>query len=78
MKRQIWFRKILWSYVPVHWKGVAAMAAIILPTVLAILAAPRILESIGVSGADGWPFLLLPLAVIAGWVVAERHSERAS
>ncbi len=34
MDREIWFRRWLWSYVPVHWKGLA----LILASVVSILA----------------------------------------
>ena len=33
MPEEIWFRKWLWSYVPVHWKGLVLIFA----TVVAVL-----------------------------------------
>jgi len=39
VEREIWFEKWLWSYMPCHWKGVAAMIAVITPTLAAIFLA---------------------------------------
>jgi len=36
MEREIWFEKWLWSYMPCHWKGVAAMFAVIALTLAAM------------------------------------------
>ena len=36
MEREIWFEKWLWSYMPCHWKGVAALFAVIALTLAAM------------------------------------------
>lgn len=74
-EREIWFHKGLWGYTPCHWKGLAVMAAIVLPTIAAVFVGQWLLSAIGVQHPDDWPFLLIFPAVIAGLIVAERHSE---
>lgn len=32
--REIWFSRILWSYLPAHWKGFAIAVAIIATTLM--------------------------------------------
>ena len=35
--REIWFRRVMWSYMPAHWKGVvypATIVAIVVPLCL--------------------------------------------
>lgn len=75
MEREVWFEKILWSYMPCHWKGVAVMAAFIIPTVVAILAGQWMLDVIGYRSADWLPFPLFFFpAFFSLLVVAKRHS----
>ena len=74
MQREIWFEKILWSYVPCHWKGWAAMTAIIAPTIAAIFLARYVTNAFGYKDGD-W---LMVAIFLAGWlsmmIVAKRHS----
>jgi hypothetical protein len=75
VRREIWFHKVLWSYIPCHWKGFAVMAAVIFPTVLAILAGQAALDAVGYASADWLPFpvFFIPaLLFLLG--VAKRHS----
>ena len=75
MRREIWFQKVAWSYIPCHWKGFAVMAAIILPTLAAITLAHTALDALGFSGADGLPFpIFLISAVLFLLGIAKRHS----
>jgi hypothetical protein len=74
MEREIWFEKILWSYMPCHWKGWAAMMAVGAPTLAAIFLAHHAAYALGYKH-DDW--LILPIA-LAGWLslmfIAKRHS----
>jgi hypothetical protein len=75
VRREIWFHKVLWSYIPCHWNGFAVMAAVIFPTVLAILAGQAALDAVGYASADWLPFpvFFIPaLLFLLG--VAKRHS----
>jgi peptidoglycan/LPS O-acetylase OafA/YrhL len=71
--REIWFDRVLWSWVPCHWKG----WALILGVVAAANASFWLL--IWVSGEmnkanAGWPYLVLIPFIALGWWLAERHS----
>ena len=74
MEPEIWFRKWLWSYVPVHWKGLALMFGAVVATFacfgLLVLAAqywqrPAIAFTIPV------PFLYI---LITTFRIARRHA----
>lgn len=75
MDREIWFDKILWSYMPCHWKGWAVIAAFVVPTILAITLAESALDWLGYTGADWLPFLLFfpPMFFLLDRV-SKRHS----
>jgi hypothetical protein len=47
VRREIWFDKVLWSYIPCHWKGWAVSVAFVLPTVLGSLLGQSILDHLG-------------------------------
>jgi len=55
MNRNVWFQKVLWSYMPCHWKGWAILFAIALPTVIAIIVTQKALVALGHSEADWLP-----------------------
>ena len=75
MDREIWFEKILWSYMPCHWKGVVAMAVVIFPTVVLILIAEFLFRRLGYDSlADLSFFIFLIPAWISLLVIAKRHS----
>jgi hypothetical protein len=75
MKRDIWFEKVAWSYIPSHWKGFAVMAAIILPTIAAIMLAQMLLINLGYKNAEWLPFVIFLIpAVLLLLGVAKRHS----
>lgn len=64
--REVWFRRVMWSYVPAHWKGViypVAIIAIIVP--LSLL-------------ADTYNPALSFIPLLAGWALVmwlcSRHS----
>jgi prolipoprotein diacylglyceryltransferase len=75
VKREIWFEKTAWSYMPCHWKGVAVMMAIIFATVSAIVLAQKAMDGLGYANADWLPFIAF---FFPGWLlllrVARRHS----
>jgi len=74
MQREIWFEKILWSYMPCHWKGWAAMMAVIAPTLAAFFLVQYAANALGYKH-DDW--LVIPI-LLAGWLsmmkIAKRHS----
>jgi len=68
--REIWFDRVLWSYMPCNWKGWAliaagAAAANAIVWLLICLLHP--------SDGDPTPFLAAAAVVVLLWVVAERH-----
>jgi len=75
MRREIWFHKVLWSYIPCHWKGWAVIVACVLPVGLGSDLGVSALDHFGYPEADWVPFLLLFLpAWISLFVIAKRHS----
>jgi hypothetical protein len=72
--REIWFERVLWSYMPCHWKGVAVMAVVIVPTITCVFLGQWIIGAIGVQDAEQWPFVLIFPGVITGLIIANRHS----
>ena len=75
MDHEIWFEKVLWSYMPCHWKGWAAMAVIIFPAVALMLITQSVLSGLGYSRAADLSFFVF---FIPAWVsllaIAKRHS----
>jgi len=74
VEREIWFDKVLWSYMPCHWKGWAILFALIIPTVLTILLGQAAFVYLGWKSIDGLPFLLIFPAVLWLSAIAKRHS----
>ncbi|MBB4155290.1 hypothetical protein GGQ80_003210 [Sphingomonas jinjuensis] len=75
MRREIWFYKLLWSYIPCHWKGWAVIAAAVCFVDLGSSLGQSTLDHFGYPEADWVPFLLLFFpAWIALLVIAKRHS----
>ena len=75
MKREIWFEKVLWSYMPCHWKGWAILFAIALLTVIAIMLTQKALAAFGHSDADWLPWVIFFLpALVSLMAIAKRHS----
>jgi len=75
VQREVWFDKVAWSYMPCHWKGVAVMAAVMLPAVVAIILGQMALDELGYGSVDWLPFpvFFIPaLLYLLG--VAKRHS----
>ena len=52
MDREIWFKKVLWSYQPCNATGFAVMLAVILPPALAISLSLSALDAIGYQCFD--------------------------
>lgn len=74
MEREIWFRKWLWSYVPVHWKGLA----LILAAVVGVLACFVILvlcaqyfQRPAIAFTIPVPFLYILITTLR---IAQRHA----
>jgi len=75
MKREIWFQKAGWSYIPWHWKGFAAMAVMGLPAAATGGAAIWMLNHWGYRDVALLPFFLMTgLAIIGLRAVAKRTS----
>ncbi|TFU03451.1 hypothetical protein EUV02_09785 [Polymorphobacter arshaanensis] len=74
MNREIWFEKVLWSYMPCHWKGFALIATFALGTVGAIIFGQMILKSMGISDANEWPLLIMLPAIAWVLAIAKRHT----
>lgn len=73
--REIWFRKVLWSYFPVSTKGWAFTVGLVVGGLALIFATQEALSLIGRSDlADYAGFVLVPV-IIFGWVISERHCE---
>lgn len=74
MSEEIWFRKWLWSYVPVHWKGLALMFGAIVSVFacfgVLVIAAERF-ESPGIAFTIPVPFLYILITTLR---IARRHS----
>lgn len=75
MRREIWFHRTLWSYIPCHWKGWAVIIAFVLPVGLGSSLGASVLDRFGFPEADWLPFLLLFLpAWLLLLMIAKRHS----
>jgi hypothetical protein len=75
MDHEIWFEKVLWSYMPCHWKGWATIAVIIFPTVALILIAQSMLSGLGYYRAADLSFFVFFIpAWVALFAIAKRHS----
>ncbi|MFS0735722.1 hypothetical protein ABC347_01615 [Sphingomonas sp. 1P06PA] len=74
VQREVWFHKVAWSYIPCHWKGFAMMAAIIFPTVVAIIVGQMVLGSLGYGDVDWLPLAIFIPALLILLRIAKRHS----
>jgi hypothetical protein len=70
MDREIWFDKVLWSYMPCHWKGVAALLAVTAPTLTAIFLARHVVG----DGADWLQIPIFLAGLLTMLVICKRHS----
>ncbi|RZF58618.1 hypothetical protein EWE75_24430 [Sphingomonas populi] len=75
MQREIWFHKVLWSYMPCHLMGFVVMAAVIFPTIIAINLGQMALDALGYAGAD---WLAFPIFFIPAFLFLLRVSKRHS
>jgi hypothetical protein len=71
MEREVWFEKWLWSYMPCHWKGVAAMIAVIAPTPGAIFIAQYAFG----ENADWLQIPIFLAGLLTMLVICKRHSK---
>jgi hypothetical protein len=69
--REIWFDRVLWSYMPCNWKGWAVLGGTVLIGNAGIWLLSWLL---GDRDGDFRAFLALAPTVIAGLWLAERHS----
>ena len=74
MKREVWFKKVLGSYMPCHPMGWLVICGLVVVGLGAINLCQSLMKIASIGGADEWPFLLIFPIVVAGWVIAERHS----
>ena len=74
MEREIWFEKVLWGYMPCHWKGLAAMAGVIIPAVAVILLGQMALDAFNYSEAAWLPLLIILPVLFSLLAIAKRHS----
>ncbi len=74
LKREIWFKKVLWSYMPCNLTGLLLICGLVFIGVGGVFVGQWVLRAADVDGADDWPFLLIIPTVISGWIIAERHS----
>ena len=70
---EIWFEKVLWSYLPIHWKGWAFTALLAAAAIGTVFTLSAIIDLTGHAGWDALAFL--PLAVLFpwSWRFIERH-----
>jgi hypothetical protein len=75
VRPEIWFEKVAWSYIPCHWKGLAVMAGVIIPTVAANLLGQMALVRLGYADAELLPFVVFFIPALLFLLgVAKRHS----
>ena len=74
MDREIWFEKVLWSYMPCHWKGVAFIFAIAALALCVIFALNWLLDAFGRSDPEPFSSLAIFPIIVGSRVIAERHS----
>lgn len=66
MGRAVWFKRVLWSYVPIHWVGFVATAGIVFVTLPLVVVANHY--------RDGWGIIPFLIGLIAALSLAARHS----
>ncbi len=59
---------------PCHPMGILVIFALVFLSTSAVFIGQWLLHLANVPAADSWPFLLIFPTVIAGWIIAERHS----
>jgi hypothetical protein len=72
--REIWFARVLGSYLPIHWKGWAILSALIISVSALVSLTMQIGQALGYRewsepGAFAW---IVPGLVIS-WIITERH-----
>jgi hypothetical protein len=69
---EIWFRRILWGYFPIHWKGLTTLLIGILIIVPALWAGSALSDNHPGLSAGG--YLLAVAVLLALFIIAVRHS----
>jgi hypothetical protein len=75
-QREIWFKRLLWSYIPCHWKGWAMIVGLVACFLISMQILSWVVSATGHSDWDFVPFLPILPIVVLGWIVAERHTGR--
>jgi hypothetical protein len=72
--REIWFARMVWSYMPGHWKGWAFLIALVLPAIGAAESCDWLATVTGHSEWSKLDWVVLLVLIVSSWWVAERHS----
>jgi len=75
VNNEIWFKRVLWSYMPCHWKGWAVLAAVVSFGVSSIFVGTQVAKLVGRPDLAQWAFLLIFVFVGIALHIAKRHSE---
>jgi hypothetical protein len=71
--REIWFRRILWGYFPIHWKGLAVLIGGVCVIVPSIFAGLKLADSHSVLSGF---FYVFAIGVFLGlFVIFNQHSK---
>lgn len=72
--KEIWFKKILWGYIPSNWKGWASIFALLLLFGIMYAVVSLLIHLSHRNDLDFLPFFSAFPVVIVGWIIAARHS----
>ena len=72
--REIWFDRVGWSYLPCAWKGVFAIVLVVVPTCLLVFLMLSLLGTDIHPDRTPFAFIPLPIGVLLGLWLTERHS----
>lgn len=71
--REIWFDRVLWSWMPCHWKGWALIAGVVGAAMACFWLLTWVSGEMNKPDAS-WPDLVFIPFVALSWWLAERHS----
>jgi hypothetical protein len=74
MDREVWFKRIAWSYFPIHWKGWVCTAFLAATGSTAMAIALELENANQNIVSDMLPLIIVILVVTAGSIIASRHS----
>jgi hypothetical protein len=72
--REIWFSRMLWSYMPCHWKGWLFLIALALLGNGAVQGGAWLATEAGHPQWSEFSWASLVVLIVFSWWVAERHS----